>query len=68
MLEKLLKIKGFHKDTLKIKSPLKSTRKPLKNIEKYLNLAIFCMTYHENGNQYQYKIVVPLFGTAYTLH
>ena len=44
MLEKYLNLEGFLDKTLKIKSPLKSTRKSLKSLEKSFNSTIFCRT------------------------
>ena len=40
-LEKYLNLEGFHEKTLKIKSALKSTGKPLKSLEKSLSSTIF---------------------------
>ena len=43
-LEKYLNLEGFLEKSLKIKSALKTTRKPLKSLEKSLNSTIFCRT------------------------
>ena len=43
-LEKYLNLEGFLEKSLKIKSPLKSTGKSLKSLEKSLNSTIFCRT------------------------
>ena len=43
-LEKYLNLEGFLEKSLKIKSALKSTGKPLKSLEKSLNSTIFCWT------------------------
>ena len=43
-LEKYLNLEGFLEKPLKIKYALKSTGKPLKNLEKSLNSSIFCRT------------------------
>ena len=42
MLEKYLKLEGFHEKSLKIEYALKSTGKSLKCLEKSLNSSIFC--------------------------
>ena len=43
-LEKYLNLESFLEKSLKIKSALKSTEKPLKSLEKFLNSTIFCRT------------------------
>ena len=43
-LEKYLNLEGFLKNSLKIKSALKSTVKSLKSLEKSLNSTIFYRT------------------------
>ena len=43
-LENYLNLEGFLEMSLKIKSALKSTGKPLKCLEKSLNSFIFCRT------------------------
>ena len=45
-LEKYLNLEGFLKESLKIKSALKSTGKSLKGLKKWLNSTIFCRTQH----------------------
>ena len=45
-LEKYLNLEGCLEKSLKIKSALKSTGKPLKSLEKSLNSTIFCRTLH----------------------
>ena len=43
-LEKYLNLEGFLEKSLKIKSPLKSTGKTLRSLEKSLISTIFCRT------------------------
>ena len=43
-LEKYLNLEGFLEKSLKTKSALKSTGKPLKSLEKSLNSTISCRT------------------------
>ena len=46
LLEKYLNLEGFLEKSLKIKSALECTEKPLKSLEKSLNSTIFCRTLH----------------------
>ena len=65
-LEKYLNLEGFLEKSLKIKSALKNTGKSLKSLEKSLNSTLFFIGLSTvDGDQNQYKIVVPLFGAAY---
>ena len=57
---------GFLEKSLKIKSALKSTGKSLKSLEKSLNFTISIGLSTVDRDLNQYKIVVPLFGAAYT--
>ena len=62
-LEKHLNIQGCLVKCLKIQSALKSTGKSLKGLENSLSFTIFCRIL---GDLNQYKIVVPLFGAAFS--
>ena len=64
-LEKYLNLDGFLEKSLKIKSTLKSTGKPLKSLEKSLNSTISVRLSTVDRDLNHYKIVMPLFCAAY---
>ena len=64
-LEKYLNLEGFREKSLKIIPALKSIGKSLKGLEKSLILLFSVELNHVDRDLNQYKIVVPLFGTAF---
>ena len=58
-------LEGCLEKSLKIKSALKSTGKPLKSLEKSLNSTISVGLTTVDRELNQYIIIVPLFGAAY---
>ena len=66
-LEKYLNLECFLEKSLKIKSALESTGKPLKSLGKSFNSTIFCRISTVDRDLNHYKIVVPLL-VQHVLH
>ena len=64
-LEKYLNLEGFLEKSLRNTSTMKSTGKSLKSLVKSLKFTIFVGLSTADRELNQYKIVVPLFGSAY---